>query len=117
MVGWGLDSILTGKFMRVFWKEGFVRALERGRANRYRMITDNCGARGTAKHVGTDEFGNKYFEDIHGDDTNDSFNATRWVEVSDKMRWNLTGQEVCPMWMGWLHRQYDDAPTPENTSF
>jgi len=117
MVGWGIDSILSGKFLKIFRKEGFIRTLERGKNVRYRNIMDNAGCRDVVPMVGQDQHGNRYYEDFHGDDSNDSQLSTRWVEYSDRFEWWMTGRKLPPEWHGWLHRQYDDAPTPENTAF
>ena len=61
MVGWGLESFLTGKFMKIYRKEGFIRTIERGRIARSRAITDNAGNRDVVPLVGQDQYGNRYY--------------------------------------------------------
>lgn len=117
MVGWGISVILSGKFYKVWKVEGFMRAWERGRAGRIKNLHDNCGARDVVPLVGTDQYGNRYYEDFFADDSNDSMNTARWVEFVDKYDRFPSGRKIPPEWHGWLHRSYDDAPTPENTAF
>ena len=103
--------------MKIWRKEGFIRTLERGRAVRYRRIWDNAGSRDVVPMVGQDVHGNRYYEDFHGDDSNESKVSYRWVEFADRHEWWQTGRKIPAEWHGWLHRQYDDAPTADNTSF
>jgi NADH:ubiquinone oxidoreductase subunit len=117
MVGWGIDSFLSGKFMEIWRMEGLIRTLQRGRAVRYRNIHDNAGSRRVVPCVGEDVHGNRYYEDVHGDDSNESKTSYRWVEYNDRFEWFMTGRKVPPEWHGWLVRQYDDAPVPGNTTF
>ena len=117
MVGWGIDALLSGKFYKVWKIEGFIRAWERGRAARFRPILDNCGVREIVPLVGTDVHGNRYYEDFKADESNDSGTNSRWVEFSDRYERFPSGRKIPPEWHGWLHRSYDDAPTPENTAF
>lgn len=117
MVGWGIDSFLSGKFMQIWRMEGLIRTLQRGRAVRYRNIQDNGGARGVVPCVGEDVHGNRYYEDIHADDSNESKTSNRWVEYSDRYEWFMGGRKIPAEWHGWLVRQYDDAPVPGNTNF
>lgn len=117
MVGWGIDSFLSGKFMEIWRKEGLIRTLQRGRAARYRNIQDNGGSRRVVPCVGEDLHGNRYYEDLDGDDSNGSKNSYRWVEYNDRYEWFMTGRKVPSEWYGWLTRQYDDVPIPGNTNF
>jgi NADH:ubiquinone oxidoreductase subunit len=117
MVGWGVESLLSGKFWKVFKKEGFIKAWERGRATRVRPIHDNTGARDVVPLVGTDPLGNRYYEDFFADDSNDSHLSTRWVEPSDRSEVFISGRKIPPEWHGWLAHTYDEAPVAGNTSF
>lgn len=117
MVGWGVDSLLSGKFLKVFLKEGFVRAWERGRASRMRNIMDNTGSRDVVPLVGTDVYGNRYYEDFHADDSNDSHLSNRWVEPADRAEVFISGRKTPPEWHGWLAHVYDEPPIAGNTSF
>jgi NADH:ubiquinone oxidoreductase subunit len=59
------------------------------------------------RHVGTDEFGNQYFEEL---DTNYYINK-RWVEFSEAHRlMSLQGTKIPPPWHGWLAYTYDEPP-------
>ena len=119
MVGWGIDALLSGRFYKVWKKEGFIKAWERGRSARFRPILDNCG---TKDHivplVGVDIHGNRYYEeaDIDDDASNQAYKS-RWVEFADRTDRFPSGRKIPPEWHGWLHKCYDDAPTPENTAF
>jgi NADH:ubiquinone oxidoreductase subunit len=118
MVGWGISALISsGKFYKVWKAEGFIRAMERGRAGRHKNILDNCGARDVVPLVGTDVHGNRYYEDYFADDSNNSSLTSRWVEFVDRNDRFPTGRKIPPEWHGWLHRCYDDAPTPDNTAF
>ena len=117
MVGWSIAGLLSGKFYKVWKAEGFIRAWERGRAGRFKNLHDNTGVRDVVPLVGKDVYGNRYYEDFHADESNDSMLAARWVEFSDKYDRFPSGRKIPPEWHGWLHRSYDDAPTPENTAF
>ena len=117
MVGWGLGALMTGKFYKVWKKEGFIRAWERGRAARFKNILDNCGSKDVVPLVGVDVHGNRYYEDYEADDSNDSALNARWVEFSDRYDRFPSGRKIPPEWHGWLIRSYDDAPTPDNTAF
>lgn len=117
MPGWGLDSLLSGKFYEVYKAEGFMRAWFRGRPTRYRNIMDNCGSRGVVPMAGEDRYGNRYYEDFYGDDSNGSRVSTRWVELIDRGEWFMTGRKVSPEWYGWLNRVYDDVNVPGSGAF
>jgi NADH:ubiquinone oxidoreductase subunit len=119
MVGWGIDAILSGRFYKIWKSEGFIRAWERGRAARFRHMLDNCGSKDVVPLVGTDVYGNRYYEDFLADEMNDAggVGRTRWVEFSDRYDRFPSGRKIPPEWHGWLHRSYDDAPTPDNTAF
>ena len=72
MVGWGISTWFTPKFYKVWKIEGFIRAWERGRAARFKNILDNCGTNDVVPLVGTDVYGNRYYEDFEADTSNDS---------------------------------------------
>ncbi|KAK9830380.1 hypothetical protein WJX72_011448 [[Myrmecia] bisecta] len=58
--------------------------------------------------VGTDEFGNKYYERM-----TEQFGRHRWV-VYGNLNWEAHGQEpttVPAEWHGWLHSIYDTPPS------
>ncbi len=57
--------------------------------------------------VGTDECGNRYYEDFQ----HSNKNTLRWVEYADYNKWLLVPKKVTPGWHGWLHYQYDEPPT------
>jgi NADH:ubiquinone oxidoreductase subunit len=57
--------------------------------------------------VGTDEYGNQYFEEI--DMT--YYSNKRWVEFSEAHRFtSVQGTKIPPPWHGWLAYTYDEAP-------
>eukprot|EP00294_Goniomonas_avonlea_P014861 CAMPEP_0114559968 /NCGR_PEP_ID=MMETSP0114-20121206/11203_1 /TAXON_ID=31324 /ORGANISM="Goniomonas sp, Strain m" /LENGTH=150 /DNA_ID=CAMNT_0001745471 /DNA_START=18 /DNA_END=470 /DNA_ORIENTATION=+ len=53
--------------------------------------------------VGTDKFGNKYFED-----KSEQCDRARWVDYADTQQFDPT--MVPPEWHGWLHRITDKTP-------
>ncbi|KIH67855.1 SEP domain protein [Ancylostoma duodenale] len=56
--------------------------------------------------VGTDKFGNKYYED------NSYFMPrNRWVEYPDKVWLDYDPTQIPPEWHRWLHHIGDDTPT------
>lgn len=57
--------------------EGFVRAIERGRDIRFHAPEDMCGVRDVAPLVGVDPYGNRYYEDFHANEHNESSNGMR----------------------------------------
>ncbi|CAD6196146.1 unnamed protein product [Caenorhabditis auriculariae] len=68
---------------------------------RYLMDVTRVG-----RHVGTDKFGNRYYED------NSYFiPRNRWVEFPDKVWLDYDASQVPPDWHGWLHHITDDPPT------
>ncbi|KAJ6221790.1 hypothetical protein RDWZM_000335 [Blomia tropicalis] len=59
--------------------------------------------------VGTDKFGNKYFENneyMHG--------ANRWVIYADKVYLDYDGSMIDAEWHGWMHYMTDIPPTKAN---
>ncbi|NXW85263.1 NDUAC dehydrogenase, partial [Alopecoenas beccarii] len=65
----------------------------------------------TGTLVGTDKYGNKYYED-----TRNFFGRHRWVIYTNEMNgkntyWEVDGSMVPPEWHRWLHSMTDDPPT------
>ncbi|NXV18905.1 NDUAC dehydrogenase, partial [Cepphus grylle] len=65
----------------------------------------------TGMLVGTDKYGNKYYEDRRN-----FFGRHRWVIYTDEMNgkntfWEVDGSMVPPEWHRWLHSMTDDPPT------
>ena len=117
MLSWGIDALLSGKFYKIWKKEGLIKAMERGRMVRFRNIHDNAGTRDVVPLAGMDVHGNRYYEDLHGDDSNYSSNSHRWVEFADRTEWYPSARMVPAEWHGWLHKVYDDTPIPGNPHF
>lgn len=57
--------------------------------------------------VGTDQHGNKYFEN-----RKDVANRDRWVTFH---KWDFDATQIPPQWHQWLHKVYDDHPTSIKT--
>ncbi|KAF8567983.1 hypothetical protein P879_03036 [Paragonimus westermani] len=56
-------------------------------------------------HVGTDKFGNKYYEN------NKYFmGRNRWVIYGNRFGWDYEGSQVPPEWHRWLHHMTDETP-------
>ncbi|MCL4147893.1 UNVERIFIED_CONTAM: hypothetical protein GTU68_064279 [Idotea baltica] len=60
----------------------------------------------TGTLVGTDKFGNKYFEN-----RNNMFGRDRWVEYSPSVGMDYEGSQVSTEWFGWIHHKTDVLPT------
>jgi hypothetical protein len=58
--------------------------------------------------VGTDRFGNKYFENRHAQSTR--FRWVRYVNTEE-----YSANDVPPEWFGWLHAINDWPPTSDDT--
>ena len=57
--------------------------------------------------VGTDENGNRYYEDWNGKNKN----QRRFVEFADNGKWFPTqARKITPSWHGWMNYMYDDTP-------
>ncbi|EPB65859.1 putative NADH dehydrogenase [ubiquinone] 1 alpha subcomplex subunit 12 [Ancylostoma ceylanicum] len=92
----GIDKMQ--KFMRIIKQMGGVRAALK---KRYLMDVTRVGTL-----VGTDKFGNKYYED------NSYFMPrNRWVEYPDKVWLDYDPPQIPPEWHRWLHYIGDDTPT------
>lgn len=83
-----------------------------------RIIKQNGGIRGSlytfyrtddlkeGKLVGTDAYGNKYYENqmyFYGRD--------RWVIYSEKVGMEYDGSQIPAEWFGWMHHKTDIPPT------
>jgi NADH:ubiquinone oxidoreductase subunit len=64
--------------------------------------------KGRGDHVGTDDYGNRYYE---ARTTRDSYDGRRrrWVIYEGY----ADASKVPPEWFGWLHHTLPDVPTPE----
>ena len=115
MRSWGLAIGMMGpKFMKLYRKEGIVRAMLRGKP--YRPTHEKAGfSDELAPLVGVDEFGNKYFEDLTGHNKN----QRRFVEFADNGKWFPGGsaKKIAPAWQGWMHYMYDDPPRVSSPPF
>ena len=63
------------------------------------------GARG--RQVGTDEFGNRYFEDRTSKNSYDTGRKRRWVLYKGY----ADASKIPPDWHGWMHYTFDEPPT------
>ncbi|GAA50707.1 NADH dehydrogenase (ubiquinone) 1 alpha subcomplex 12, partial [Clonorchis sinensis] len=56
-------------------------------------------------YVGTDQFGNKYYQ-------NDKYflGRDRWVIYGNRFGWDYEGSQVPPEWHRWLHHITDESP-------
>ena len=82
-----------------------MRTLLRGKP--YKSTHEKAGyADEVVRLVGTDCFGNRYYEDFQ----HSNKNTRRWVEYADYNKWFLIPKKTEPGWHGWLHYQYDDPP-------
>ncbi|VDP08966.1 unnamed protein product [Heligmosomoides polygyrus] len=92
----GIDKIQ--KLGRIVKQMGGIRAALK---KRYLMDVTRVGTL-----VGTDKFGNKYYED------NSYFMPrNRWVEYPEKVWLDYDASQVPPDWHRWLHHMTDDTPT------
>ena len=97
--------MLGPKFWTIYRKEGLMRTLLRGKP--YKPTHEKGGyEEEVARLVGTDEFGNRYYEDFN----HHNKNTRRWIEYADYNKWLLTPKKIAPAWHGWLHYTYDDPP-------
>ena len=106
MRSWGLAVGMMGpKFMQLYRKEGLMRAILRGKP--YRLTHEKAGfGDELAPLVGTDEYGNRYYEDFNGKNKN----QRRFVEYADTGKWFPSPKKIAPAWHGWMHYMYDDVP-------
>lgn len=91
----GIDNF--GVFYRTMKQEGgLIAAL-------YKMFrTDNLRP-GTL--VGTDEYGNKYYENPHF-----FYGRDRWVDYAPEIGLEYDGSQIPAEWFGWLHHKTDITP-------
>lgn len=105
-------GLLGPKFWKIYRKEGLMRAILRGKP--YKYAHEKAGyEEEVVRCAGTDEFGNRYYEDF----THHNWNTRRWVEYADYGKWQQTPKKVAPGWHGWLHYQYDDPPNVRSPLF
>ena len=108
MRSWGVAVGMMGpKFWKLYRKEGLMRAVLRGKPQR--ITHEKAGfSDELAPLVGTDEFGNRYYEDFTGKNKN----QRRFVEFADTGFWfpSSAAKKIAPGWQGWLCYQYDDPP-------
>ena len=82
-----------------------MRAIIRGRP--YRPTHEKAGfGDELAPLVGTDEYGNRYYEDLN----HKNKNQRRFVEYADSGHWFPTPKKISPAWHGWMHYMYDEPP-------
>ncbi|XP_038216697.1 probable NADH dehydrogenase [ubiquinone] 1 alpha subcomplex subunit 12 [Zerene cesonia] len=60
------------------------------------------------KLMGTDAFGNKYFENTYY-----MISRSRWVEYNPIVKWHYDPSQVTAEWYGWLHYKTDRLPTED----
>ena len=111
MRSWGMSIGMMGpKFWKLYRKEGLMRTILRGKI--YKPTHEKAGFSDEVVNlVGTDEWGNRYYEDF----THLNKNQRRWVEYADTGRLFPTMvTKVGPGWHGWLHYVYDDPPREDN---
>ena len=106
MRSWGVAVGMMGpKFWQLYRKEGLMRAIIRGRP--YRPTHEKAGfGDELAPLVGTDEYGNRYYEDFN----HKNKNQRRFVEYADSGHWFPTPKKISPAWHGWMHYMYDEPP-------
>ena len=106
MRSWGVAIGMMGpKFWQLYRKEGLMRAILRGKP--YRPTHEKAGfGDELATLVGTDEYGNRYYEDFN----HKNKNQRRFVEFADNGKWFPKPNNIAPAWQGWMHYQYDDPP-------
>ncbi|CAG9861199.1 unnamed protein product [Phyllotreta striolata] len=96
----GVDKIFA--FLRTIKETGGIRA------SLYKIYRFDNLRPGTL--VGTDKFGNKYFENPHY-----FYGRNRWVEYAPKYGMDYDGSQVPAEWFGWLHYKTDYLPTNDPT--
>ena len=111
MRSWGVAiGMMSPKFWKIYRKEGLMRTILR--AKPYKLTHEKAGySDEVAPLVGTDEFGNRYYEDFTGQNKN----QRRWVEYADVgKRYPTQVKKIAPGWHGWMHYMYDDPPREDN---
>eukprot|EP00826_Nyctotherus_ovalis_P059464 TRINITY_DN8270_c0_g1_i1.p2 TRINITY_DN8270_c0_g1~~TRINITY_DN8270_c0_g1_i1.p2 ORF type:complete len:156 (+),score=24.13 TRINITY_DN8270_c0_g1_i1:53-520(+) len=102
------SGLLGPKFWKLLRREGIMRTLIRARPM-LNQPHDVGGWNDVPNCVGSDEYGNRYYEDL----THYNFNTRRWVEYASVHAPFPNGKKVTPIWHGWLHYTYDDVPRQE----
>ena len=75
-------GMMGPKFWQLYRKEGLMRAILRGKP--YRPTHEKAGfGDELATCVGTDEYGNRYYEDLN----HKNKNQRRFVEFADNGKW------------------------------
>ena len=94
MRSWGVSIGLMGpKFWALYRKEGLMRAVLRGKP--YRPTHEKAGFTDElAPLVGTDEYGNRYYEDLHAKNKN----QRRFVEFADTGKMFPKSTKMAPGW-------------------
>ena len=86
-----------------------MRAILRGKP--YRLTHEKAGfGDELAPLVGTDEFGNRYYEEFNGKNKN----LRPFVEFADTGKWFPSAKKIAPAWHGWMHYMYDEVPKKDN---
>ena len=81
------------------------------RAKPYRLTHEKAGfGEELAPLVGTDEYGNRYYEDFN----HKNKNQRRFVEFADTGKMFPKASKIAPGWHGWMHYMYDDPPKKDN---
>lgn len=61
------------------------------------------------RQVGTDEFGNRYYEDRTAKNAYDKGRKRRWVKYNGY----ADASKIPPDWHGWMHYIYDTPPSEQ----
>ncbi|KAF9571790.1 hypothetical protein EC968_010661 [Mortierella alpina] len=81
---------------------------------RFMRQLNNIGDTKVGTLVGTDKFGNKYYENL-----NESYGRTRWIEFGKQdsffSRAEANASQVPAEWHGWLHRMLDAPPNVDKS--
>ncbi|GJJ77962.1 NADH dehydrogenase (ubiquinone) 1 alpha subcomplex subunit 12 [Entomortierella parvispora] len=84
-----------------------------GPARFFRQL-NNIGDTKVGTLVGTDKFGNKYYENLK-----ESYGRTRWIQFAKEdsffSRAEANASQVPAEWHGWLHRMLDAPPTTDKS--
>ena len=113
MRSWGQSvGLLGSKFWTIYRKEGLMRTVLRGKPNKPTQEAFTEAAQ-VVRLVGTDEFGNRYYEDF----THTNKNTRRWVEYADYNKWFMTPKKIAPAWHGWMCYTYDEPPKVRDFMF
>ncbi|KAF9111970.1 hypothetical protein BGX27_004191 [Mortierella sp. AM989] len=82
--------------------------------SRFMRQLNNIGDTKVGTLIGTDQFGNRYFENF-----DESYGRTRWVEFAKEdsffSRAEMNATQVPAEWHGWLHRMLQDPPTVDKS--